>query len=178
MPKPKKPHVTYYSGNNEWYTPKEYVDAARLVLGGIDLDPASCAIANKAIQAGRYYTKESNGLTQPWYGRIWLNPPYAAGLVAQFADKLSHHVQEGDVEAAIVLVNNATETVWFNTLAGMAAAAVFPKRRIQFIMPDGGKKGSPIQGQTFLYIGNHPGKFLRIFQPFGWGVYVSKEKTA
>lgn len=29
------------------------------------------------IPAARYYTQAEDGLAQPWYGRVWCNPPYS-----------------------------------------------------------------------------------------------------
>src|SRR3990167_189333 len=72
-----KPHISNNSGENEWYTPKNYIDAAKQVMGSIDLDPASSAKANEIVQANKYYSKDDNGLTQEWAGNIWLNPPYS-----------------------------------------------------------------------------------------------------
>lgn len=167
----KKPHVSHNSGNNEWYTPKQYIDAARSVLGSIDLDPASNDTAQETVQAKVYYTAENSGLDKPWFGKVWMNPPYAAALIRQFADKLCDEYSSGSVEEAIVLVNNATETAWFGCLVECASAVVFPSKRIKFHMPDG-KTGSPLQGQAFLYLGNNPRKFLTHFCKFGWGAMV------
>src|SRR5579859_6970510 len=65
------------SKSNEWYTPAPYVNAARQVMGGIELDPASCAQANRTVQAARYYSQADNGLAQDWTCRsLWCNPPY------------------------------------------------------------------------------------------------------
>lgn len=75
---PLKPHVAHNSGNNEWYTPQEYIDAARVVMGHIDLDPASSVIANEQIQATRFYDAQTNGLNKIGRARFGLIPPTLA----------------------------------------------------------------------------------------------------
>ena len=60
------------SGDVEWYTPPEILDVARAVLGGFDLDPFSCAVANERVQAARFFTKEDDALKQEWFGRVWM----------------------------------------------------------------------------------------------------------
>lgn len=162
-----KPHVAQNSGNNEWYTPTPFIDAARAVMGDIDLDPASSHLANETVKAKDYFTKDDNGLSLPWYGRVWMNPPYAAELIAKFTEKLAGHVAAGDVQEAIVLVNNATETGWFQDLIGVASAVAFPQSRVKFYQPDG-KHGAPLQGQAIIYMGNQPDLFRETFSTFGW----------
>jgi ParB family chromosome partitioning protein len=169
--KPQIPHVAHNSGENEWYTPPEYIAAAHLVLGDIDLDPASSPVANEIVQAKRIFTRQENGLTQEWQGKIWMNPPYEVKLIDQFCDKLHTSVLEGRVSEAIVLVNNATETRWFHTLINIAAAVVFPTSRIKFHSPTG-VMGAPLQGQAFIYIGARQDRFLTAFRSFGWGAVL------
>ncbi len=162
------PHVIHNSGNNEWYTPLEYIEAARAVMGGIDLDPASTAEANKIVKATRFYDVEDDGLQHPWAGRVWLNPPYSSDLIGRFCDRLATHVASGAVPEAIVLVNNATETSWFNALISCASAIVFPRGRVKFWGPHG-QTGAPLQGQALIYCGPSPATFLEVFACFGWG---------
>lgn len=161
----RKPHVANNSTDNEWYTPERYIEAARLVMGTIDLDPASNDFANLTVKASQYFTEETDGLSQEWFGNIWMNPPYSTTLLQRFAEKLA----SSEFDQAIVLVNNATETGWFETLVKKASAIVFHKGRIRFVKRDG-EHGAPLQGQAFLYFGNYPDKFLEVFKGFGWGV--------
>lgn len=77
-------HRAQGTGENEWYTPIEYVEAARSVLGGIDLDPATSETAQQKIKAGKFFTLADDGLKQEWQGRVWLNPPFAQPHIADF----------------------------------------------------------------------------------------------
>lgn len=166
----KKAHVAQNSGNNEWYTPAQFIEAARAVLGGFDLDPASSEIANRTVKADRIFTQEDNGLKQEWpVGRIWMNPPYAQPLMGQFADRFAAEVRRGS--EGIVLVNNATETAWFQTMAAECSAICFPKSRIKFVDPDGNASGAPLQGQAIIYSGPDPEVFQEAFAPFGLVVF-------
>lgn len=169
----KPAHVSHNSGENEWYTPKPYIDAARRVLGEIDLDPASSDVANRTVGATTYYTKEDDGLAQPWGGRVWMNPPYSKDLIGAFCGKLAKTYVSGDVTEAIVLVNNATDAEWFFDLALVASAICFPKGRVKFLAP-GGEKGAPLQGQAVLYLGADIEAFAEEFAAFGTLVEVRR----
>ena len=167
----QRPHVANNSGNNEWYTPAEYIEAARAVLGEIYLDPASSDIAQKTVKAKIYFTAEDDGLRYQWYGRTWMNPPYAADLIGKFTGKLVEHFAAGDIPEAIVLVNNATETSWFQSMLDYASAVCFVRRRIKFVDQNGNPSGAPLQGQAILYLGDDPARFTQHFAPFGAILY-------
>lgn len=164
-------HVSHNAGENEWYTPKEYIASAVAVMGGIDTDPATSEAANEVVGAATFHTAEQDGLKQCWRGRVWMNPPYAAELIGQFAAKLAQHYSDGDVTEAIVLVNNATETAWFARLADVASAMVFPRGRVRFWEPSG-RPSAPLQGQAVIYLGSNRAEFLEQFGRYGWGAML------
>lgn len=159
------PHVANNSGNNEWYTPDDILEAARAVMGGIDIDPASSEIANRTVKADQIFTQEDDGLKQDWpVGRIWMNPPYAQPLMGQFAERFAAEVRRGS--QGVVLVNNATETGWFQEMAAECSAICFPRARIKFLDPEG-NPGAPLQGQAIIYCGPDPDAFEQAFHAFG-----------
>ena len=150
--------------NDEWWTPVEYVAAARTVMGGIDCDPASSVEANERIGAEIYYSVADNGLEKHWQGRVWLNPPY--GMKGPlFVTKLLSHFETGDVTQAILLLNsNPTETKWFGPLWDHSLC--FTDHRIKFVSPF--VKGTgPTHGSVFVYLGPNREAFIREFERFG-----------
>jgi N6-adenosine-specific RNA methylase IME4 len=155
-----------YTGEMEWYTPASYVETARLVLGEIDLDPASCEHAQRVVKAQRFYTVDTDGLDKQWHGRVWLNPPYAGELIAAFAKKLLDELERGNVTAAIMLTNGYTDTSWFHALADKSSAFCLTSGRIKFESPYG-EKCAPPNGQCFFYFGNRCGAFEEAFRQFG-----------
>jgi phage N-6-adenine-methyltransferase len=150
---------------DEWFTPQEYIVAAREVLGDIDLDPASCPEAQKIIKAARYYTKAVNGLEQRWYGRIWLNPPFSFPAIEDFTTRAREAFEQNEIESAIVLTNNCADTGWFHRLFEGSCVCI-KEGRINFWRPDRDSTGNR-QGQAFFYFGSDAAKFSEIFGKFG-----------
>lgn len=153
------------SNSNEWYTPPEYVEAARRVLGEIDLDPASCVEANKTVKAKKFYTAQDDGLQYDWPGRVWLNPPYG-GLTAKFVNKLIEQYRQRITTGAILLVNaHATDTDWFQSLWDYVLC--FTNHRINFYGPGGAKGNGSTHGSVFVYLGPNQKRFAAEFARFG-----------
>lgn len=151
--------------SNEHYTPAKYIEAARLVLGAIDLDPASCAEANEIVQAKEFFGLRNDGLAQEWTGRVWLNPPYGRDPgPGPFVTKLISHFQNHQVEAAVLLVNaHCTDTEWFQGL--WDGHLCFTDHRINF-SGDDARSGST-HGSVFVYFGKNKSEFTKQFSQFG-----------
>jgi hypothetical protein len=160
------------TGEFERYTPAYCIEAARLVLGEIDLDPASSDKAQQTVKATQYFTAKSDpdGLKRDWHGKIWLNPPYHRELAPLFIDKLLAEFDAGRITAAIVLTNNCTDTDWFLKAQAACNAMCFTHGRIKFTQGDGKTEVLPTQGQTFFYFGPDVDGFASVFCQIGFGV--------
>jgi hypothetical protein len=151
----------------EWYTPSHYLECARQVLGEIDVDPASSAAAQQQVQAAIYYTRESDGLGQPWHGRVWCNPPYARRVVEAFVQKLLEEFHAGRTTEALLLTNAYSDTAWWHQAAAACSALCLTKGRIYFLRPDGEQPTQPNFGSSFFYYGHQVGRFRAAFAPHG-----------
>jgi hypothetical protein len=163
---PAENHRAEGTGENEWFTPEQYIEAARDVLGAIDLDPASHPKAQEWIKADRYFTRAEDGLAQEWHGRVWLNPPYARLEIVPFIDKLLGEIELGHVSAAILLTHNYTDTDWFHRAMTVSQKICFTRGRVRFV-DDIGDPCAPTQGQAFFYYGPEALHFTDVFDSFG-----------
>ena len=158
---------TDYDGD-EWKTPIEWIEAARNLMGAIDLDPATNPQSQDLIQAGTAYTKNDNGLDRPWCmpdgtaARVWCNPPYSTALIQAFANKALDEYRAGNVSEALVLVNNCTDTGWFFSLA-QQFPIMFSRGRVGFWYEDPNDKTPTRQGQALFYFGPNVNRFYECF---------------
>lgn len=165
-------HLTS-SESAEWYTPRIYIEAARDVLGGIDLDPASCELANRTVKAARIFTDDDDdGLSQPWAGRVWLNMPHGRRAGARgpsnqavWSARLLDHFAAGSVSAGICLVNAETASGWFQRL--WSAWVCLTDHRIRFVDEAGRPSTQPTKGNAFAYVGPNGARFAQVFSRFG-----------
>ena len=166
------PKALLSSDSNEWYTPKEHVEAARaLMRGEIDLDPASNELANRVIKANKFYTIGDNGYNKAWYGNVWLNPPYGRSADDDnksnqelWSAKLISEYKYGNVKEAVLLVNAVTDRRWFQPLWDYPIC--FTDHRIKFYSPDT-QAGQPTHGNALVYFGNNLTGFVKEFKKFG-----------
>lgn len=122
----KKAGFTHDNKENvsaDWYTPPWIFEELGL---SYDLDPCSPPGGIPWIPAKRHYTKEDDGLVQPWEGRVWLNPPYGK-WTGPFLEKMHNH------RNGVALVFARTDCRWFHDYAVRAHAILFLKGRVKFV---------------------------------------------
>ncbi|MDK2679253.1 DNA N-6-adenine-methyltransferase [Vibrio vulnificus] len=182
------------SGNFEYYTPKEIVDAARQCMGGIELDPASSLKANSIVQAERIFTKEDDGMAQIWVAeKLWMNHPFSRGEKAcptnrarctkkscqkrgyhidhdipsnmDWINKLLEHYHQGEIKEAICITFANTSEAWFRKL--LPFPQCMPNKRIQYYLPDGTLADNVTKGSAITYLGPNLDNFAYAFRGIG-----------
>ena len=164
---PKRTKFTNATAHEDWHTPPHIMDAAKAVLGVIDLDPASSEAANKSVGAKVFFAESDDGLSKEWRGKVWMNPPYTDGVVGRFIGKLVESHQSGAVPEAVCIVNNSTETKWGQLALGAASAVCFPKGRVNYLKGGEFKHGGGLQGQMLCYFGRRAEFFEEKFKGLG-----------
>lgn len=117
---------TQVMDKDEWLTPPDILEK----LGPFDLDP--CAPINRPWPtAENHFTIEDDGLSQAWFGRVWLNPPYGK-FVWTWLDRLSRH------RNGIALIFARTGTINFHRqVFEKATGILFLEKHLHFYHVDG-----------------------------------------
>lgn len=121
-------HQCATTGDDVWLTPRYVLDA----LGPFDLDPCAAPVEANWLTAADHYRLPEDGLTLPWHGRVWCNPPYSS--VWRWLDRLANH------GSGTALIFARTETAGFQAhVWGRATAVLFLAGRLTFHHRDGSK---------------------------------------
>ncbi len=137
--------------SDDWPTPQWLVDAMAAEFGPFDLDPAASPGNAKAPV---FFTKDDDGLAQPWKGKVWLNPPYGRQIVRWLA-KARGEVAAGRAEIVVCLVPVRTGTRWWAEAVRDAALVLFWPARVKFGSTDG-VHGAPGFDSAVLVYGTLP----------------------
>ena len=119
-------------------TPRRIIEA----LGPFDLDPCAAPEPRPWPTARRHVVEAEDGLSVPWLGRCWVNPPFDGAVVGRWVGRLADH------GSGVLLVHARTETRWFRRIWEDASCILFLHDRISFCRPDGsvqeGNSGAPV----------------------------------
>lgn len=148
---------------DDYYTNPLVLGKVRDVLGRIDLDPASHPLANRHVKASRIYTIQDDGVSHPWRGRVWLNPPFSEWK--RWVPKIIEELRGGQVEAMLVYSAMRTLTAkYYRSLLDEADAMCVITGRLQH----GGKGGdSPDDGHAVFAFRCDTRKFAQSFGELG-----------
>lgn len=190
--------AVHYSEDNSRRTPDYILEAAREVLGEIDLDPASDYEAQHGVGADGWYGPScprggearwfgTDGLRAEWHGRVWLNPPggklddrtwqpvkhagsHGVGSASVWWSKLLHEFESGRVSEALFL-GFTLEILRTGQRWGKPPQAFpfcVPRDRLQFLSSGEGGCASPPMGSVVVYLGPNVARFREVFERIGY----------
>lgn len=179
------------SGNVEFYSPAIWTELAKSVMGYIELDPASCEVANQSVGAQRIFTKDDDGLSREWIAdTLWMNHPFGIaekackpGCTKKICQKRGYHrlhdysgnagwinklvseYEAGNVKEAVSICFASTSERWFQPL--MKYPQCFPFSRVNYLDPEGNVVNGVTKGSVITYFGNNVDKFAEVFGNYG-----------
>ena len=132
--------VHFSSATDLWSTPPDFFSALDRVFH-FTLD--ACATAENA-KCARFYTREQDGLAQPWTGNVWCNPPYGR-TIGKWMRKAWESAQNG--ATVVCLVPARTCTRWWHDYATKGKILFWPGR-LKF---GGSKNSAPFPSAIVIY---------------------------
>lgn len=158
------------SQTDEWATPPELLRALDEAVSGFDLDP--CSGAEQQCIADSRYTAEDDGLSEAWFGTVWVNPPYSD--MDRWMRKAVNESHREDVGTILVLAPARTSTQWFHNYASKATATGFIEGRLTFGDPRDQVRNAPFPSIICVF-GDAPDPLMDLLDRKGI-VYRSEDR--
>lgn len=160
----------HHSKTVEHYTPSLYIEPYRRMVGQIDLDPASCALANTVVQARYFYALPQDGLLLPWSRHVWNNPPYGwrdkpngVSNKELWLRRAILAYESSEIIDATLLLTASTGDPWFRLMWGFPVC--FPDHRVAFWGPSA--KNSNPGSNALVYLGDRVDEWSEAYEPIG-----------
>jgi len=143
----------------EWYTPEWIFQELKLQF---DLDPCSPHDMESFVPAANKYTIYDNGLLKPWFGQVWLNPPYGRDT-GTWMDRMIAHGQ------GLALLFSRTDAKWCQSAMKASDAVLFMSGRIAFVpgLENQHKKSRAGAGTVIFAFGEESAEALGRLSSFG-----------
>lgn len=174
----------------EYGTPNDIIETARLVMGSIDLDPASSHLWNENVKSISFFSEFNDGLSKSWYGNVWLNHPFQRSekkckpeCAKKICEKRGYHTNEdlpgnkewieklvseyekGNINQACCITYFSSSESWIKPLLNYPVCIPFKRTNYlnhKFKRVKGVQKGSSI-----FYLGNNVESFCTHFSRLG-----------
>ena len=141
-------HEPCIGATSNWFTPKSIFDGLRLTF---DLDPAHPGRDNPycVVPARKIYTKADNGLVQPWFGLVFMNPPFNGR--EEHLPWVERFLAHGN---GVAIVRAYTSSRWFHKyVVPNAQTLLFPRGKTKFVRPNGSIGTAPGHGIVLVGMG-------------------------
>ena len=137
------------TGNIVAETPKYLFDKISSIFN-FSLDV--CALPENA-KCENYYTPKDDGLSKPWMGGVWCNPPYGREI-SSWVKKAYEESQKEYNSFVLMLLPARTDTRWWWEYVQGKATLFFIKGRVKF---GDHNVGAPFPSVLALYMKDFQG---------------------
>jgi len=134
---------------DDWYTPPSLFEAMEVTF---DIDVCAPPGGVPWIPAKTYFTENDDGLTQPWVGFVWCNPPYSNP--SPWLDTMRKHGN------GIILVRADLSSGAYYRAFTDANYLHVPRGRLQFVNGHAGTTSSVAFTTIMLGFGDNAGVAL------------------
>jgi hypothetical protein len=146
-------HQSAAAKSHVWLTPPQILAA----LGEFDLDPAAAPEPRPWATAAVHWTAADKPLETPWFGRVWLNPPFGPRkLLDAFMARMAAH------DCGIALLAARTETATFHRYVWQPALGVLFLRGRPHFHHANGARAAANSGAPIALVSYGPGDTRRL----------------